>query len=104
LYIRECVTINRGTIASGQTVIGDNCLIMAHIAHDCHVGNNAILWMVYYWGHVTVGNYAIVGGYQLFINLSILWSCDDIWGSLLRKDVPPFTKAAKAFSYVELIL
>jgi UDP-N-acetylglucosamine acyltransferase len=27
--IRECVTINRGTIASGQTVIGDNCLIMA---------------------------------------------------------------------------
>jgi UDP-N-acetylglucosamine acyltransferase len=29
----------------GQTVIGDNCLIMAsaHIAHDCHVGNNAII-------------------------------------------------------------
>jgi UDP-N-acetylglucosamine acyltransferase len=31
--IRECVTINRGTIASGQTTLGNNCLIMAaHIA------------------------------------------------------------------------
>jgi UDP-N-acetylglucosamine acyltransferase len=38
--IRECVTINRGTIASGQTTLGNNCLIMAtaHIAHDCHIG------------------------------------------------------------------
>jgi UDP-N-acetylglucosamine acyltransferase len=27
--IRECVTINRGTIASGQTTLGNNCLIMA---------------------------------------------------------------------------
>jgi UDP-N-acetylglucosamine acyltransferase len=37
--IRECVTINRGTIASGQTTLGNNCLIMAtaRIAHDCHM-------------------------------------------------------------------
>ncbi len=43
--VRECVTINRGTIASGQTKIGKNCLIMAtaHIAHDCHIGDNAII-------------------------------------------------------------
>jgi UDP-N-acetylglucosamine acyltransferase len=27
--IRECVTINRGTIASGQTTLGITCLIMA---------------------------------------------------------------------------
>jgi UDP-N-acetylglucosamine acyltransferase len=27
--IRECVTINRGTIASGQTTLGNNCLVMA---------------------------------------------------------------------------
>ncbi|MDR1245128.1 MAG: hypothetical protein LBJ98_04045, partial [Endomicrobium sp.] len=33
--IRECVTLNRGTAAAGQTVLGKNCLIMAcaHIAH-----------------------------------------------------------------------
>jgi UDP-N-acetylglucosamine acyltransferase len=52
--IRECVTINRGTIASGQTVIGNNCLIMAS-AHstDCHVGNNAIIVNGVLLGHVT---------------------------------------------------
>ena len=39
--IRECVTINRGTKASGKTIIGNDCLIMAyaHIAHDCRIGD-----------------------------------------------------------------
>ena len=43
--IRECVTINRGTVDRGKTVIGKNCLIMAysHIAHDCILGNNIII-------------------------------------------------------------
>jgi len=43
--IREFVTINRRTKANNETVVGDNCLIMAyaHIAHDCIVGNNCIL-------------------------------------------------------------
>ena len=27
--IRECATINRGTSASGKTIVGNNCLIMA---------------------------------------------------------------------------
>ena len=42
--IREYVTINRGTVDRGKTVVGNNCLIMAycHIAHDCIVGNNCI--------------------------------------------------------------
>ncbi|MBP5240335.1 MAG: acyl-[acyl-carrier-protein]--UDP-N-acetylglucosamine O-acyltransferase, partial [Bacteroidales bacterium] len=40
--IREYVTINRGTKASGVTRVGNNNLIMAyvHIAHDCVVGNH----------------------------------------------------------------
>ena len=40
--IRECATVNRATSATGKTVVGDNCLIMAyaHIAHDCYVGNH----------------------------------------------------------------
>ena len=35
--IRECVTVNRGTSTSGETIVGDNCLFMAysHVAHDC---------------------------------------------------------------------
>ena len=43
--IRECCTVNRGTSASGKTVIGNNNLLMAyvHIAHDCIVGATASL-------------------------------------------------------------
>ena len=63
--IRECVTINRGTIDRGKTVIGKNCLVMAysHIAHDCIVGdycifsNNSTLA-----GHITVGDHVILAG------------------------------------------
>src|SRR5689334_8854563 len=35
--VRECVTINRGTVDKYKTVIGSDCLIMAyaHIGHDC---------------------------------------------------------------------
>ncbi len=103
--IRECVTINRGTKASGQTVIGDNCLIMAtaHIAHDCIVGDNAIIVNgVALAGHVTVGKHAIIGGLSAihqFIHVGQFAMVSG--GSLVRKDVPPYTKAAKEpLSYV----
>ena len=103
--IRECVTINRGTIASGQTKIGDNCLIMAtaHVAHDCHVGDNVIIVNgVLLGGHVTIGNYAIIGGLSAVHQfISIGDHAMISGGSLLRKDVPPYTKAAKEpLSYV----
>jgi UDP-N-acetylglucosamine acyltransferase len=103
--IRECVTINRGTVASGQTKIGNNCLIMAtaHIAHDCHIGDNAIIVNgVALAGHVIVGNYAIIGGLAAihqFIHIGDHAMISG--GSLVRKDVPPYTKAAKEpLSYV----
>ncbi|HLP32147.1 MAG TPA: DapH/DapD/GlmU-related protein, partial [Bacteroidia bacterium] len=34
--IRECVTINRGTVDKMKTAVGNNCLLMAyvHLAHD----------------------------------------------------------------------
>ena len=103
--VRECVTVNRGTIASGVTKIGKNCLIMAtaHIAHDCHIGDNVIIVNgVLLGGHVTVGDFAIIGGLSAvhqFINIGEHAMISG--GSLLRKDVPPFTKAAKEpLSYV----
>jgi UDP-N-acetylglucosamine acyltransferase len=64
--IREHVTMNPGTVkGGGLTQVGDNCLFMvaAHIAHDCFIGegvimaNNATLG-----GHVTIDDFAIVGG------------------------------------------
>ena len=103
--IRECVTINRGTVASGRTKIVKICLIMAtaHIAHDCHIGDNAIIVNgVALAGHVTVGDYAIIGGLAAVHQfISIGEHAMISGGSLVRKDVPPFSKAAKEpLSYV----
>lgn len=63
--IREGVTINRGTAAAGQTIIGKNCLLMAsaHIAHDCILGDYVIVgYTTGIAGHVEVGDYAIFSG------------------------------------------
>ena len=103
--IRECATINRGTKAYGKTEIGDHCLIMAtaHVAHDCIIKNNVILVnAVTLAGHVEIGEYAIVGGLagvHQFIHIGKHAMISG--GSLVRKDVPPYVKAAKEpLSYV----
>lgn len=64
-FIREFVTINRGTEARGETRIGDNSWIMAycHIAHDCILGNNVTISNnLAMAGHVEVGNFVTIGG------------------------------------------
>jgi len=103
--IREFVTINRGTIALGKTVVGNNNLLMAyvHVAHDCIVGNHCILANgVTLAGHIVVDDYAIIGGLSavhqfVHVGSHVMVS----GGSLVRKDVPPFTKAAREpLSYV----
>jgi UDP-N-acetylglucosamine acyltransferase len=63
--IREFVTLNRGTTATGKTVIGNDCLFMAytHVAHDCVLGNGIIMAnAATLGGHVEVGDYAVFGG------------------------------------------
>lgn len=103
--IREFVTINRGTVAKGKTVVGSNCLLMAyvHVAHDCIVGNNVILVNnTQLAGEVIVDDYAILGGMvavHQFVRVGshVMLS----GGSLVRKDVPPFIKAGREpLSYV----
>lgn len=97
--IRESVTISRGTADKHKTVIGKNCLLMAyvHIAHDCVVGNNCILAnAVQVAGHVTIDDWAIIAGASALhqfvkVGAHVMLS----GGSLVRKDVPPFTKAAR---------
>jgi UDP-N-acetylglucosamine acyltransferase len=97
--IRECVTINRGTSDRNKTVIGTNCLLMAyvHIAHDCKIGNNVILAnSVQLAGHVQIGEFAIIGGTSAvhqFANIGCHTMISG--GSLVRKDVPPYVKAAR---------
>ncbi|HNP49747.1 MAG TPA: acyl-ACP--UDP-N-acetylglucosamine O-acyltransferase, partial [Bacteroidia bacterium] len=63
--VREFVTINRGTQALGKTEVGSDNLLMAyvHIAHDCIVGNHCILANgATLAGHITIQDYAIIGG------------------------------------------
>jgi len=103
--IRECVTINKGTTDRLKTVIGDNCLIMAycHIAHDCIVGNNCIFSNnSTLAGHVTVGDYVIISGLTAVHQFCSIGNHSFVTGgSLVRKDVPPYVKAAREpLSYV----
>ena len=97
--IRECVTINRGTSASGETIVGDNCLLMAysHVAHDCIIGNNCIIVnSVSLGGHVKIGDFAIIGGLSAVHQFASIGKHSMVsGGSLVRKDVPPYVKAAR---------
>ncbi|MCX6231005.1 MAG: acyl-ACP--UDP-N-acetylglucosamine O-acyltransferase [Bacteroidetes bacterium] len=103
--IREFVTINRGTKANMETVVGNNCLLMAyvHVAHDCVIGNNCILAnAATLAGHINIDDWAIIGGLSAvhqFVNIGAHTMISG--GSLVRKDVPPFTKSAREpLSYV----
>ncbi len=103
--IRECATINKGTADRMKTVIGNNCLIMAycHIAHDCFVSDGCIFSNdSTLAGHVTIGeNVVLAGKVAVHQFVSIGKHAFVTGGSLVRKDVPPFVKAAREpLSYV----
>jgi len=103
--IRECVTINRGTTDRMKTVVGNSCLLMAyvHLAHDVVVGNHCILAnAVNIAGHVVIEDHAILEGLvavQQFVRIgkhSFIAG-----GSMVRKNVPPYVKAAREpLSYI----
>ncbi len=97
--IREFVTIHRGTgFGGGITEIGEQNFLMAytHIAHDCKTGrmvvmaNNATLA-----GHITIGDYATVGGLTAIHQFVKVGDYAFIGGkSAVVKDIPPFVIAA----------
>lgn len=97
--IREFVTVNRGTKYANRTVVGDHCLLMAyvHIAHDCVIGSHVILANnVNLAGHVIIEDWAILEGLvavQQFIKIGA--HSFVAGGSLVRKNVPPYVKAAR---------
>lgn len=103
--IRECVTINKGTEALGYTKVGSNSLIMAtvHVAHDCIVGNHVIIANnVALAGHVEIDDFVIIGGMSPVHQFTKIGRHAMIaGGTLVRKDVPPYVKAARdPISYV----
>lgn len=105
VIIREYCTLNRGTKERGATTIDDRAMLMAyvHIAHDCLIGKHSILANgVNLAGHIEVGEYAILGGLTAVHQFVKIGAHAMVGGgSLIRKDVPPYVKAARnPLSYV----
>jgi len=94
--IRECVTVNRGTAASGKskTQIGSDTLLMSyvHVAHDCRVGNHCILVSyVGIAGETDVDDWAIIGGGAMAHQFSKIGAHAMVGGaSKINKDIPPY--------------
>ncbi len=96
--IREYGTLNRGTRASGRTVVGSDCLLMAyvHVAHDCHIGDHVILSnAVNMGGHTTIGDWAIVGGLTAIHQFVRIGPHAFVGGaSRVPKDIAPYVRCA----------
>ena len=96
--IREFVTINRGTIESGKTVIGNKSYLMAstHVAHDCIIGERVIMSnLATLGGHVEVDDKVIISGGVLVHQFCKIGSFSFIGGGYrVVQDVPPFIMAA----------
>ncbi|MGD8310810.1 MAG: acyl-ACP--UDP-N-acetylglucosamine O-acyltransferase [Chromatiales bacterium] len=93
--IREYATVHRGTAQDrGVTRIGDDNLLMAytHVAHDCMIGNQAILAnAASLGGHVNVDDWAILGGFTIvhqFCSIGAHSFC--AMGAVINRDVPPY--------------
>lgn len=97
--IRECCTLNVGTAHDvGVTRLGNNNWLMAysHVAHDCQIGSNTVLAnSVQLAGHVTIGDFAILGGGTLvhqFCRIGV--HAFTAGGSVVLRDVPPYVMAS----------
>ena len=95
-WIREFATVNRAS-GSGNTIIGNNCLLMAytHVAHNCVLGDNVIMAnAATLGGHCHVGFGAFLGGMSVFHqNLRIGDMAIISGASASRMDIIPYCKA-----------
>lgn len=94
--IREYATVNRGTAEGrGKTVVGDNCMLMSysHVAHDCIVGNSAVLVsFAALGGYVEVGDFANIGGHTGVHQFSKIGAYSmTAAASIVFKDIPPYS-------------
>jgi UDP-N-acetylglucosamine acyltransferase len=96
--IREFATLNRGTRASGSTIVGSGCLLMAysHVPHDTRIGDHVILAnAVQMGGHVVIEDWATIGGLTAVHQFVRVGTHAFIGGaSRVSKDIPPYTRAA----------
>jgi len=93
--IRECVTINRGTLKQdGVTIVGNGNLIMAyvHLGHDVILRDNCIIAnTVNLAGHVTLESGCVIGGGTNISQFVTVGKGAYLGGgSGVDKDIPPF--------------
>lgn len=96
--VREYATLNRGSAASGRTVVGSDCLLMAyvHVAHDCRLGSHVVLSnAVNMAGHVTIEDWVTIGG-LVGIHQYVRIGAHAFVGGGARvsKDIPPYCRVA----------
>jgi UDP-N-acetylglucosamine acyltransferase len=106
--IREHVTINRATKAGGETVVGENCFLMAacHVGHDSVVGNSVIIAnAVLLAGHVRMADHVFVGGGAVFHQFVRVGEGAMVGGMAgVGLDLPPFVMAAERNQVIGLNL
>lgn len=94
--IREYCTLNRGTSAAGETVVGSDCLLMAytHIAHDCRLGNHVIISNgTQMAGHVEVEDWVTLSGLVAIHQFVRIGTHAFVGGgSRIPQDVPPYVR------------
>ena len=96
--IRECVTLNRGTVQDeGVTRIGNDNLFMAyaHVAHDCVIANHCILANnATLGGHVHLADWVIMGGLSGVHQFCKVGAHAFIANNAaVTRDVPPYVMA-----------
>jgi UDP-N-acetylglucosamine acyltransferase len=94
--IREFASLHLGTVTGdGETTVGNGNLLMAysHVAHDCHVGNSVVMAnAATLAGHVTVEDYAILGGLCAVLQFTRIGAHVMVGGATsVTMDVPPYT-------------
>ena len=94
--IRECVTLNLGTVQGGnKTVLGNDNLMMAytHLGHDAIVGNHCIFAnSAAIAGHVLIEDHVTIGGLvgvTQFVHMGAHAYVGA--GATIDKDAPPFS-------------
>lgn len=99
VILREGVTIHRPETEGAETVIGNECFLMAqsHVAHDCQLGEGVVLANnVMLAGHVQLGDRCVLGGGAAVHQFCRIGEFAMIAGNAtITYDVPPFLMAAE---------
>lgn len=99
--IREFATLHRASGEGGETVIGDNNMLMVqtHVAHNCRVGSNVVMAnLATLGGHCVVEDRVFMGGMAGAHQFVRIGSMAMVGGaSILFEDMPPYMMSAGGY-------